>query len=113
MKAFFMAYFDAREVLEYHNPRTGLHSWMLYFTEGSTKIELMSWPDIEPHHQDLHAQGYVHLSISVGSRTAVDNLTDRLAADGYACLNGARVTGDGYYESCIVGPEGIIIEITV
>ncbi len=29
------------------------------------------------------------------------------------CVSGPRTTGDGYYESCIVGPEGILIEIMV
>ena len=28
-------------------------------------------------------------------------------------LSGPRTTGDGYYESCIVGIEGNLIEITV
>lgn len=26
--------------------------------------------------------------------------------DGYDVINGPRTTGDGYYESCIVGIEG-------
>ena len=33
--------------------------------------------------------------------------------DGYEVLSGPRTTGDGYYESCIVGIEGNQIEITV
>lgn len=43
----------------------------------------------------------------------VDALTDRLKADGYGLLSGPRTTGDGYYESCILGIEGNQIEITV
>ena len=31
----------------------------------------------------------------------------------YQVLSGPRTTGDGYYESCIVGLEKILIEITV
>ena len=57
--------------------------------------------------------GFTHVSFAVGSRDAVDALTARLAADGYAVASGPRVTGDGYYESCVAGPEGILIEITV
>ena len=38
---------------------------------------------------------------------------DRLARAGYSVLSGPRVTGDGYYESCVAGPEGIQLEITV
>lgn len=32
---------------------------------------------------------------------------------GYKVASGPRTTGDVYYESCIIGPEGIQIEITV
>jgi len=32
---------------------------------------------------------------------------------GYQVTSGPRTTGDGYYESCILGPEGIQIEITI
>lgn len=39
--------------------------------------------------------------------------TTELESAGYECISGSRTTGDGYYESCIVGPEGILIEITV
>ena len=49
----------------------------------------------------------------VGSEKIVDNLTKVLNEDGYQVLSGPRTTGDGYYESCIVGPENILIEITV
>ncbi len=33
--------------------------------------------------------------------------------DGYDIVSGPRTTGDGYYESCIVGIEGNQIEITI
>ena len=43
----------------------------------------------------------------------MDNLTGRLQTDGYEVVSGPRITGDGYYESCIIGIEGNQIEITV
>ena len=43
----------------------------------------------------------------------VDELTEKLKKDGYVIVSGPRTTGDGYYESCIVGIEGNQIEITV
>ena len=43
----------------------------------------------------------------------VDELTARLKNDGYEVLSGPRTTGDGYYESCILGIENNQIEITV
>ena len=50
--------------------------------------------------------------LDLGSREAVDELTCRLGSDGYEVLSGPRTTGDGYYESCILGPENNLIEIT-
>lgn len=57
--------------------------------------------------------GYIHIAVSVGSKEKVDELTARLKADGYEVVSGPRTTGDGYYESCVVGLEGNQIEITV
>ena len=50
---------------------------------------------------------------SVGSKEKVDALTAELKADGYEVISGPRITGDGYYESCIVVVEDNQIEITV
>ena len=52
-------------------------------------------------------------AFSLGSKEAVDKLTERLKNDGYEVVSGPRTTGDGYYESCIVGLEGNLIELTV
>ena len=112
MRQFFIEYFDARSNEQYHNPRTGLRTYILSFTEGSTRLELMLRPDVQDAEPSQSAIGYVHLSFAVGSRKGVDLLTRRLAADGYTVTSGPRTTGDGYYESSILGPEGIQIEIT-
>lgn len=37
----------------------------------------------------------------------------RQEAAGCAVVSGPRTTGDGYYESCVAGPEGALVEITV
>ena len=63
--------------------------------------------------ENIFRQGFIHLSFSVGSKETVDSLTNDLNRDGYRVLSGPRTTGDGYYESCILGPEEIQIEITV
>ena len=112
MRQFFIDYFDARSNEQYHTPRTGLRTYILSFTEGSTRLELMLRPDVQDADPSQPAIGYVHLSFAVGSKKGVDLLTRRLAADGYTVTSGPRTTGDGYYESSIVGPEKILIEIT-
>ena len=112
MRQFFIDYFDARSNEQYHNPRTGLRTYILSFTEGSTRLELMQRPDVQDADPSQPAIGYIHLSFAVGSKKGVDLLTRRLAANGYTVTSGPRTTGDGYYESCILGPEGIQIELT-
>lgn len=112
-EAFFIKYFEAQEVAKYHNPKTGLHSRMLLFPMGSARLELMSWPDAISVERMKHVQGLTHLSMSVGSQEMVNTLTLHLEADGYQRLSGPRTTGDGYYESCILGPENLEIEITI
>jgi lactoylglutathione lyase len=42
----------------------------------------------------------------------VDALTREIAAAGHPVLDGPRRTGDGYYESVVVDPDGNRIEIT-
>lgn len=63
--------------------------------------------------KDLARTGYIHIAFSVGSKEKVDSLTAQLKADGYEVVSGPRTTGDGYYESCVVGIEGNQIEITI
>lgn len=114
VRLFFVRYFDATAGPQYHNTRTGFRSYMLTFGDGS-RLEIMSRPETSAHADDArrhpYAPGYHHLSLSVGSREDVNDLAARLAADGYATTDGPRVTGDGYYEAAIAGPEGLILEI--
>ncbi|MDO4511800.1 MAG: VOC family protein [Bacteroidales bacterium] len=112
MKEFFVRYFDAVAGPMYHNATTGFRSYFLSFAGGGARLEIMCRPTTAPTPQPPYSAGYHHLSISVGSRAAVDALTARLVAHGYPCTSGPRTTGDGYYESTIQGPEAISIEIT-
>ena len=109
---FFQHYLGAASNQLYHNPRTGFRSYFLSF-DGGARLELMSCPGMTDREKDLARTGYIHLAFSAGGREAVDALTRRLREDGYEVLSGPRVTGDGYYESCVIGVEGNQIEITV
>ena len=76
-------------------------------------MEIMKKPEMEDFQKTLSRTGYVHIAFSLGSEDAVNALTEKLKQDGYHVVSGPRITGDGYYESCIVGIEGNQIEITV
>ena len=114
LKTFYERYFGAQANPKYNNAQKQFQSYFLTFTSGA-RLELMYRPDI-PSRATQSGQerlGYAHLAMSVGSESAVDALTMRLVNDGYQRLDGPRRTGDGYYESVVLDPEGNRIEITV
>ena len=111
-KDFFVTYFSAAANAGYHNPKTDFRSYFLAFDDGS-RLEIMTKPDLTDSGDFLNRFGYAHIAFSVGSKEKVDTLIEALKMDGYPVISGPRTTGDGYYESCILGFEGNLIEITV
>ena len=83
-----------------------------YFDDGA-RLEIMNKPNIFEDDNRVSRMGYAHIAFSVGSKEKVDELTKRITDDGFRLQSPPRVTGDGYYESCIIGFEGNLIEITV
>ncbi|MGM9968411.1 MAG: VOC family protein [Rummeliibacillus sp.] len=104
-------FFGASSNTKYHNPRTGLETYFLSF-EDSTRLEIMTRPDMISTEKPLINTGFTHVAFSVGSKEKVDLLTSQLEQAGYEIISGPRTTGDGYYESCVLGPECNQIEIT-
>lgn len=111
-REFFIRYFNAKSNDGYHNKATNFRSYFLSFDDGC-RLEIMNKPIMEDRDKALVRTGYVHIAFSLGSKEAVDALTEVLKRDGYDVISGPRTTGDGYYESCIIGIEGNQIEITV
>ena len=111
-KEIFIKYFGAKPNEGYHNEKTGFCSYFLSFEDGA-RLEIMSSPLFEECEKSVYRSGYAHVAISLGSKEAVDELSERFKAEGFEILSGPRTTGDGYYESAIIGFEGNLIEITV
>ena len=111
-KNFFIKYLGAKANNGYHNSRTNFRSYFLSFEDGA-RLEIMQRPEMVNLPKEAARTGYAHIAFSVGSREKVDALTAELKADGYDVVSGPRITGDGYYESCIVAMEDNQIEITV
>ncbi|MCI5600962.1 MAG: VOC family protein [Hallerella porci] len=111
-REFFVKYFDAKANALYHNPKTNFRSYFLRFESGA-RLEIMTKPELCDAEKQINRTGFIHLAFSVGSQSKVDALTQKLKDDGYEVLSGPRITGDGYYESCVRAFEENQIEITV
>jgi lactoylglutathione lyase len=114
LKAFYEKYFNAISGNKYTNPQKSYSSYFLAFSSGA-RLEIMHMPSIaeSPDSKDAQFTGYIHIAISTGSKEQVDHLTAQLKADGYKILDGPRYTGDGYYESVALDPDGNRLEITM
>ncbi len=111
-KDFFVNYLEAVSNDGYHNVKTGFRSYFLSFDDGA-RLELMNKPFMSDDEKEINRTGYIHIAFSVGSKEKVNELTTQLRNDGYEVLSGPRITGDGYYESCVIGIEGNQIELTI
>lgn len=112
-KIFFEKYFDGKSNSGYHNERSGFRSYFISFDSGA-RLELMNEPEVgKVDALPRKKHGYTHVAFSLSSKEKVEEATAKLASDGFEVLSGPRTTGDGYFESCIVGFEDILVEITV
>ena len=109
---FYRTYFGAQVGDKYVNAAKGFESRFLSFADGA-RIELMRTTMLSPIELEPGVQrmGLTHFAIALSSTQAVDELTSRLASDGYPVLDGPRRTGDGYYESVVLDPDGNRIEL--
>ena len=122
---FYRKYFGGVVQPLYHNPTKQFTSRFITFDDGA-RLEVMHRPDIcieqnvgidkiVSHEtlSDTQHLGFTHLSFSVGSKEEVDRLTQQMSSEGIPVVGQPRTTGDGYYESVVLDPEGNRIEITV
>jgi lactoylglutathione lyase len=107
--AFYATWLRASVGERYANPRTGFTSRFLAFA-GGAQIELMARPDVGPAPAGERL-GWAHVAFTVGDEGAVDALTAAMARAGVPVVSGPRRTGDGYYESCVLDPEGNRLEL--
>ena len=117
MKDFYCAYFDGKAGAKYRSKSAAhpnFESYFLTFGDGS-RLELMQMPTIpeNAYAPGQEALGLTHIAFAVGGTDEVDALAKRAHAEGRPVLLEPHRTGDGYYESCVEGFEGNLIEITV
>lgn len=113
MKDFYCKWFNATANNKYNNPSKNFNSYFISFGQGP-RLELMQMPGIPDNVNDILLQykGLIHFAISVASVEEVNKLTEQLRAASFKIVGEPRTTGDGYYESVVLDPEGNRIEIT-
>ncbi len=114
LAAFYASFFGAVVGDRYVNAQKGFASRFLRFATGA-RLELMSSTQLAPvvHERGAQRMGLTHFAVSVGSAAAVNALTERVVVAGHECVDGPRWTGDGYYESVVLDPDGNRVEITI
>jgi lactoylglutathione lyase len=110
LRRFYTELLDGISGAQYFNEKTGFRSYFVTFDSGA-RLELMSVPHEIGERPNPYI-GYSHIAFSLVSRADVDATTQRLHSAGIEVVSQPRVTGDGYYESCVLDPEGNRVEIT-
>lgn len=113
MKEFYTEFFNGHANEKYTNNQKQFESYFITFESGP-RLEIMRKQGITEHKNDIARQylGLIHMAFSVGSKEMVDELTKKLQTRGCQIVGMPRTTGDGYYESLILDPDGNTIEIT-
>ena len=113
MKDFYTHYFNASANDKYTNTAKQFTSYFISFPQGGPRLELMNRPNVlQAENERGNVKGLTHFAFSVGAKEVVDAMTEKFRRDGYTIFSEPRTTGDGYYESVILDPEGNHLEIT-
>jgi lactoylglutathione lyase len=111
LSGFYTRFFGGQAGAPYRSRSRPLESIFLAFASGA-RLELMRLPALLPHAGTDPRVGLAHLAIAVGSRAEVDRITAELERAGHRVVGRPRVTGDGYYESVVLDPDGNALEVT-
>lgn len=109
MKEFYTRYFGGISNEKYINPKKGFESYFVRF-DGGTDLELMSRPDIQNTPIEENKLGLTHFAFAFDSKEGVLNQTEQLRSAGYKIAGEPRTSGDGYFESVVLDPDGNRIE---
>lgn len=117
LKEFYERYFGAVPNDKYVSEKEfngRFESYFLSFDTGA-RLELMKLPGIPQgdNANGFESTGLTHIAFSVNTADELDQLYSRLKEDGGSIVGQPRITGDGYYEACVLDPDGNRVEITV
>ena len=105
LREFYIRYFNGTSNEKYINPKKGFESYFIYFDDGAA-LELMSRTDVQNTPIEENKLGITHFALSFQSKEDVLRTTEQLRSDGYTIAGEPRTSGDGYFESVILDPDG-------
>lgn len=94
---------------KYINPKKGFESYFISFGEG-TDLELMSRTDVQNTPIEENRVGLTHFAFTFPSQEEVLRFTEQMRSEGYTIAGEPRTSGDGYFESVVLDPDGNRIE---
>lgn len=89
-------------------------SYFLTFGTGA-RLELMKLTNIPQgdNSNGFESTGLTHIAFSVDTMPDLDRIYALLKEAATPIVGEPRMTGDGYYEACVLDPDGNRVEITV
>ena len=109
LKSFYVDYFEGKSNHKYTNHKKGFESYFIKF-DNDTTLELMSRTDIIPVPVAENQTGLTHIAFTFESKEKVIQQTERLRANHFTIASETRLSGDGYFESVVLDPDGNRIE---
>lgn len=109
LKEFYTRFFGGKSNEKYVNPKKGFESYFISFDEGPS-LELMSRPDVQNTLVEENRIGLTHLAFTFPSQAEVLRFTEEMRSEGYPIAGEPRTSGDGYFESVVLDPDGNRIE---
>jgi lactoylglutathione lyase len=102
-------YFKGTSNEKYVNPQKGFESYFIRFDCGAD-LELMSRTDVQNTPIGENRLGLTHFAFALDSKEEVLELTEKLQSAGYTISGEPRTSGDGYFESVVLDPDGNRVE---
>lgn len=109
LKEFYTTYFYGKSNEKYVNPKKGFESYFISFDSGPS-LELMRRTDVQNVQIEENRLGLTHFAFAFDSREEVLRTTELLRTEGYTIAGEPRTSGDGYFESVVLDPDGNRIE---
>lgn len=109
MRDFYVKYFNGTSNEKYTNQNKGFESFFISFKSDVT-LEIMRRKDVSEKIEGEYI-GICHLAFYVKDKAEVLNKTEQFRNDGFTIAGEPRLSGDGYFESVILDPDGNRIEL--